>query len=355
MSLGTRFVQFLFVWVSFVLCAVAVAQESAAGVSSAPESATLKSSSSLVPASSAIGASDKGDLRLRSVSPRSLNAMRMHAASHPDEAALRCGLVESCVLGLTRGFALGGDWIGGLSSLIIQPQVKAGGWILSDIFGAYQFLSEQNFYANARLGMRYSRHADSVGNVVSSRALTVGLNYAQDVFPAYTQGLLFEGSLTSSTSLNERPRLYSVTGAGANTRRSLGNFYDFSHRHPVLRVGFPADFEVINWKASHIDLPSDLRGYAHAEPYYAQNQLLLSDGFVWVERNLGLKLGTSLAYESRPDRIAQRFTAQVKGGVEFATASHNIELPEGSQGIDFDLPSRRAAGFYGDVVFSWQF
>lgn len=312
-------------------------------------------SSSLVAGANSALSVNSSDLQFRSVAPRSLNAMRMHQASQPDEAAVRCGFVDSCVMGLTRGFSVGGDWMGGLSSLLVQPQIEAGAWFLADIFGGYQFLADKNFYANGKIGYRYLRYADSNGNTVVGRTLTLGFNYAQDVFPAYTQGLSFEGALNPTNSLSENERFYSASGAGVNTRRAVSNFYEYSHRHPVLRVGFPADFEVINWKASHIDFPSDLRGFGHIEPYFAQNQFTLTDDFSWVERNFGLRMGVSMAYESRPDRVAHRFTAQVKAGLDFATVSRNVTVHPPRPDLNFDLASHPAAGAYGDLIVSWQF
>jgi hypothetical protein len=333
----------------------ALAQEPIASPAPVVEMPSAKPSSSPVPANASAISINGTDLHLRSVAPRSLNAMRMHQASQPDEAAVRCGFFEACVMGLTRGFSVGGDWMGGVSSLLLQPQIKAGGWLLADVFGGYQFLAEQNFYANGRIGYRHLRYSDSNGNTVSGRSLTLGFNYSQDVFPAYTQGLSFEGALSSSFSLTEKDRFYEATGPGENTRRAVNSFYGYSHRHPVLRVGFPADFEIINWKASHIDLPSDLRGYAHIEPYFAQNQFALSNDFLWVERNFGLRFGGSLAYESRPDRVAHRFAAQIKAGFDFATVSRNPTVESSRPDLSFDLPSRHAISVYADAVLSWQF
>ncbi len=294
----------------------------------------------------------------RSVPAKTLTAMRMHSATNPEEAALRCSIMDSCILGLTRGFAIGGDVSGMLSALVVQPQVQAGAWLLTDAFVSYQFFDsvEKVFNANGSIGYRTFRYEDSNGNVQKSGGISLRFNYAQDISPEYTQGLIFSGTISSWNSVDPEERIYSNEASSPNARRALRNFYRYSQRYPTFWLSFPADVEVINWKASHIDLPNHLRGYGHLEPSFVQNQFRLSnDAFLWVERNLGLRTAATLAYESRPDRVSGRFAVQSTFGLEFSTSSHTVDAPRTAKDVLFDLPARPPVAPYLDIEASWQF
>jgi hypothetical protein len=312
------------------------------------------------PAASSVQSSLLDDFVLRSVSAKTLTTMRMHPATNPDEAALRCHFMEPCVMGLTRGFGVGGDFLGMLSSLVYQPQARAGAWLLVDAFVNYQFVDavEKIFHANGSIGYRSLSYEDSNENTFRTGGLSWRFNYAQDITSEYTQGLTFSGLLSSWHSVKPQSRFLQTSTLDShseNSRRAMRDFYEYSHAYPTLWLSFPADLEVINWKASYIDLPSDLRGYAHVEPFFAQNEFKLpNEAFSWVERNFGLRTAATLAYESRPDRVAGRYTLQASAGLEFATSSPDEQAPTAAD-VSFDLPEREPVSPYLDLGLTWQF
>ncbi len=296
----------------------------------------------------------------RSVPGKTLTTMRMHSATNPDEAALRCHVMEPCIMGLTRGFGVGGDLLGMMSALVYQPQARAGAWLLADAFVNYQFVDavEKIFHANGAVGYRSFSYEDSNGNTFKTGGVSWRFNYAQDITREYTQGLIFSGLLSSWHSVKPQSHFlqtHTLDSSVENSHRAMRDFYEYSRNYPALWLSFPADVEVINWKASYIDLPSDLRGYGHVEPFFVQNEFKLpNEAFVWVERNLGLRTAAILAYESRPDRVAGRYTLQATAGLEFATSTHDFEAPA-APAVSFDLPEREPVSPYLDIGMTWQF
>jgi hypothetical protein len=224
----------------------------------------------------------------------------------------------------------------------------------------YQFFDavEKVFNANGALGYRAFSYEDSNSNKFSSMGVTWRLNYAQDIMPDYTQGLVFSGVLAAKHTASDANRIFrnDLEKTGARAREALASFYEYSHKYPQLWLSFPANLEVINWKASHIDLPSDIRGYAHLEPFFAQNEFRFSnETFSWVERNFGLRTAATAAYESRPDRVFGRFSATASLGIELATSSHEIEAPVAEPDVTYHLPEREPVSLYGDLGVTWQF
>lgn len=297
------------------------------------------------------------DLILRTVPAKNLTGMRIHPATNPDEAALRCSVMEPCVMGLSRGFSVGSDLLGVASALVYQPQATAGAWTLIDGFVGYQFLDavEKVFHANGSIGFRQFSYKDSNDNQQKSSSVTFRVNYAQDITQEYTQGLTLAGAFSSNNSIKPETRIYEAKDS-EDARRSMKSFYKYSQKYPTIWLSFPADYEVINWKASHIDLPSDLRAYVHAEPFFAQNQFVLpNNAFSWTEQNFGLRSGASLAYESRSDRVSGRFTAYTALGLELATSTHETEQPKAQIGATVELPAREPVSPYLDFGMTWQF
>jgi hypothetical protein len=61
-----------------------------------------------------------------------------------------------------------------------------------------------------------------------------------------------------------------------------------------------------------------------------------------------------VAYESRPERVAGRYTIQASAGLEFATSVHEEDAPTESS-VSFDLPEREPVSPYLDLGVTWQF
>jgi hypothetical protein len=338
------------------LAPVALAQ-SVDGPSAPPgDGASTSSSAFSAPNPSTTSFSDGPELL--SATPKTLTAQKLHGAVLPAEAEIRCAYWEPCALGLTRGFAVGSDAIAALTSLLVRPQVQPGGWLYLDGFVSFQFLNgiENTFYANGSFGYRTSRFRDSSNNEIESGGFFGRFNYAQDISSLYTQGVTLSGVLSPWYRVNSRERLYLNQERGRDARRSLEDFYGASHRTPTLWLSFPGDFEVVNWKGSHIDLPQDLHGYAHVEPFFAQNEFRIGDEFLWVERNYGTRAGVTMSYESSPERVAQRFALSATLGVE-AALSYNIKdtATPAERGVEFLLPERSQFSPYADLMASWQF
>lgn len=301
--------------------------------------------------------SDASDVQTLSVPPKSLLEQRLHPASFPGEAEIRCGIGEPCVMGLARHFSVGADVFNMLGTPIVAPMREPGKWIFYDGFLGFQFLRQQGdpYYANGFVGYRGFSYEDSNSHEVSTEGITFRIAFAQEVWTNYTQGVTFGGYM-GNVKYSDEDLLYRRQGGDLEEVRSaVKKFYPLSRRYPRVQVAFPADFEVINWKASHIDLPNHLRGYARVEPFYIQNDLAFSHGYSWTEKNFGARLGISLAYESKPVDQADRYSFLVSAGPEFATSTFTFERGEKSADYKFDLPRRPGLDYYAQIQGSYQF
>lgn len=302
---------------------------------------------------------DGGPIDTMGTQPKSLLEMRLHEASAPGEAELRCGLSEPCAMGLAYNFYLGADLTNLAFVPLLYPMQTPGSWLYYDAFAGYQFLRGigEGFYANGSIGYRGFSYEDSDERKVESKGLTFRINYAQVIYPQYTQSVALSGYL-GRAKFSDESKIYELESSDNqdDARQAVKRFYKFSQRYPRVRVGFPADIEVINWRDKNIDLPNHLRGYVRLEPYYIQNDLILDvDGYAWNEKNFGLRSTFSLAYESEPAEKLGRFAALASIGPEFSTSTMRFSEGEKSAEPKFDLPSRRAVDLHFEVMASYQF
>lgn len=289
--------------------------------------------------------------------------MRLHPASLPAEAEFRCGTAEPCALGLTRGFALGSDLFGTLATTLLgQHLYESGTWLFYDVFAAYQFLSmvDSKIYANGSVGYRGFSYENTNKDKVETAGLTFRLAYAQEITPVYSQGVTVEGFVTKPKFNRGAAVLYNLNEPADREPavKALKEFYKFSQKYPRLRVGLPADLELINWKASHIDLPNHLRGYLHLEPFYITNDMKLSDRYEFEEKNYGLRVAMTTAYESAKEK-AGRFAAKGSVGADLS-ASDTVDkcLGVGANSLACPTlkPSKRPVfGLYVNLEASYQF
>lgn len=302
---------------------------------------------------------DGGPIETMGTSPKNLLEMRLHEASAPGEAEVRCGVSEPCALGLAYNFYLGSDLTNIVFVPLLYPMQTPGSWLYYDAFAGYQFLRGigEGFYASGSIGYRGFSYEDSDERKIESKGLTFRINYAQVIGPQYTQGVALSGYL-GRAKFSDESKIYETESSEnqADARQAIKRFYKFSQRYPRVRVGFPADIEVINWRDKNIDLPSHLRGFVRVEPFYIQNDLILDvEGYSWNEKNFGLRAAFSLAYESEPVEKLGRFSALASIGPEFSTSTMRFSEGRESTEPKFDLPSRRAVDLYLEVMASYQF
>ncbi|MCA2959791.1 MAG: hypothetical protein IOD12_06025 [Silvanigrellales bacterium] len=314
----------------------------------------------VVPPSSAPGAADpkanaatgtpasNGPAQTLTVPGRNLMMQRLHPASFPQEAEIRCSILEFCAAGLTRGFVLGSDLLyGTVGTTFLGSQIYApGAWLFYDGFLGYQFLQgvDNKFYANGSIGYRGFSYRKEVGSqdderTVRSRGFTFRVAYGQEITPVYSQGLTFE-IFAGKTTMDESEFLLLLNEDGQAARKFARQFYEYSQHFPKVRLGLPADFEIINWKATHIDLPNHLRGYVRAEPFYIQNEFAIEDRYTSTEKNFGLRAKYMMSYESKQEK-AGRYAVLVGVGFDLATSNKPEATYEGEGGDDDRLKAQR--------------
>lgn len=284
--------------------------------------------------------SSQGAAQTLSVPARNLMTQGLHPASFPKEAELRCSVLEFCVAGLTRGFVLGSDLLYGTAgtTLLGAQAYSPGAWVFYDGFVGYQFLQgvDSKFFANGSVGYRGFSYRKEVGSQddersLRSRGFTFRVAYGQEITPAYIQGLTFQ-FFAGKTTMDESKFLLELDEDGQAARKFAKQFYEFSQHYPKVRLGLPADIEIINWKASHIDLPNHLRGYIRAEPFYIQNDFVIEDRYKSIEKNFGLRAQYMMSYESKQEKSGRyAFLA----GVGFDLATSNKPEPV-YEGVDDD-------------------
>lgn len=321
----------------------------------------MRSAYSQPPPSTPIEMSDVddtgGDFNMLSVSPKSLPSQRLHSASYPGEAEVRCGFAEPCAFGLARGFVVGSHLLRLVGTPIFSPLQVPGKWLFYDAFLGFQFLRQVGdpYYANGSLGYRQFSFEDSDGRLVSTSGVTFRVAFAQEIFPGYTQALHFDGYM-GDVKYNRHELIYRNTGSDLDdVRNTLRKFYRLSRQFPRVRLGMPADLELINWKASHIDLPSDIRGYLRVEPFYVQNDLSLSRGYSWTEKNFGLRLAPTFSYESSPVDRAGRYTFLAAFGPEVSTSKFSFSAGDRSEAYEFHLLPRPTLDYFAEIMASYQF
>jgi hypothetical protein len=278
-------------------------------------------------------------------------AQRLHTASFPNETEVRCSLLEYCAIGLTRGFVIGGDLLyGAAGTTLLGSQIYApGAWVFYDGFLGYQFLQgvDGKYFANGSIGYRGFSYRKEVGldddeRTIRSRGFTFRVNYGQEIAPTYTQGLDFQ-VFTGKTSMDEAGTIAQTGPEGQAQRKFARQFHSYSQSYPKVRLGLPADFELINWKASHVDLPNHMRGYVRAEPFYIQNEFIVEDHVESIEKNFGLRAMYLMSYESKQEK-AGRYAFLAGVGFDLATSNKpeaRYEADDTPDFLDADFKPRK--------------
>lgn len=297
------------------------------------------------------------DFGMRSVPPMSLMEQRLHEASFPAEAEFRCLLASSCELGLTRGFAIGGDLGAMVGTPVFGPILEPGRWLVFDGFAGFQFLRavDEDVYFNAGLGYRSLEHKDSDERTAEAAGMTFRVAYGQRVLDFYSQGVVLNGfyamnKVSGVTDNFERQN--------SGDREFIEKFYRFTQSYPRFRLAFPADVEFLNWKNTHVDLPNHLRAYGRFEPFFVQNEFRESiedfGQYEFIERNYGLRLSYLMSYVSSQERFGRLgFLGGV--GVDFQAVEDTVSYPNRVDDYKILLPTRRTFGFYWELGGSFQF
>lgn len=335
-----------------------------ASLAQAPGATQLSSPAIPEPPPPPIGPSSDRGMQPLAVPPKNLMVQRLHPASYPVEAEIRCGATEPCLLGLSRGFVVGADVSHFLTtSFLGQFFYKPGTWFFYDGFAGFQFLQQvdNKIYANGAVGYRGFSYQSSDGRKISTQGFTFKISYGQEITPTYVQGLVFSLFPTRITVTGDASDVYAADpqNRGGELRDVAKAFYEYSQKHPRVSLYFPADLEVINWKASYVDLPNHIRGYFKICPYYLQNDFILADTYSFVEKNFGLRLAMTTTYESAKEKTG-RFALLGSLGMDIsatdlkpkdlrATSSGGIKLN------DIVLPKRPLFDFYANIEGSYQF
>ena len=351
---------------------VALHAFAAPGASTGPGSASSASTQGSSAAAPAPGvtlnpasAPASDSVQTLSVPAKSLLLQRLHSATLPGEAELRCSLLEDCFFGLTRGFSIGSDLFGtGVNTLLGQQVYSPGAWIFYDGKIGYQFLDGVGgkMFANGTVGYRGYSFRKEIGDdqnerKMQTRGFTFSVNFAQIISPQYSQGLSFH-YFAGKTEVDE-PRTLLPAATSGSYRKMLRDYYSFSQQTPQVRFGLPAEFELINWKASHIDLPNHLRGYLSAEPFYIQNEFTVSGEFESVEKNFGLRGMAMAAYESLQTKSG-RMSFLLGVGFDLATNNRPEVKFTSDQAVagnaaSEDLPTRKVFSPLLNLEASYQF
>jgi len=318
--------------------------------------------SSPVPQSSASGSASLSTLSspLRAVPASSLLENRLHPAVLPQEAELSCSMVSSCMLGLTRGLAVGGDAFRTLGVTTLgQHFLESGAWTYVDFGAAYQLLrrAERQSSFNAGLGFRSYSYKNSDDAKISRTGLTLRTAYAEAIYPAYTQGMVFEihsaqittdGGADKPFDRNDTKRVRSV----------ISEFADFSRAHPSLRLLLPADLEIINWKPSDLEIEAPLRGYLRLTPAYEHADLIIKDAqetqYSWVEKRFALQVMALASYVS-PEEKAGRYGLLGGLGLEVGSSRAKIESKVPANGENPKIPSAPLVRGKFEIQATYQF
>ncbi|MEY4065316.1 MAG: hypothetical protein RIR26_1524 [Pseudomonadota bacterium] len=274
---------------------------------------------------------------LHAVPPSSPLEISLHPALLPLEAEVSCGFNVDCTLGLTRGFAVGGDFLRSLGVTTLgQHFLDAGAWTYLDLNAGYQFLrrGERQSSFNLVGGYRSFGFGNSDNARLSKSGITIRSSYAESVSPAYTQGLIFE--IHSSTLRAEGGAEKPFEKSDPSKARSLlTQFATFSRSHPAVRLRLPADLEVVNWKGADLNMEAPVRGFLRVTPLYEQTDLTFKNVqetvYSWVEKRFGLELMLLAAYAA-PTEKSGRYAFSAGFGIESGLSRAKVDsnLPPGS-------------------------
>lgn len=293
-----------------------------------------------------------------SVAPRSLMDQRLHEASYPAEAEVRCLLATSCDFGLSRGFAIGSE-LGSVAGVpLIRPVIDPGRWLVFDGYVGFQFLRavDEQVYFNVGIGYRLLEHKDSDDRRAETAGMTFRVAYGQQVLDFYSQGVILSGFYANNT-VDKVEEDFATTRTTAS-KKFLDRFYKFTQAYPRFRFALPADLEIINWRNTHIDLPNHLRGYLRIEPFFVQNEFKESfpeiNTYTFTEYNYGLRLAALMSYVSREERSGRW---GLLGGIGLDVQAASSEVSYDNQPDDYraELPEKSVFSTYWEIGASYQF
>jgi hypothetical protein len=297
-----------------------------------------------------------------SVPAKSTLFQRLHPASLPSEAEFRGSLGQPSFFGFSRGFAVGSHLFeNALSTLMGQHIYSSGTWLQYDLLLGYQFLNgvDSKHFASAYAGytsFSLKRTATGSGEQkIASSGVVFQVDYALSVSPEFSLGIQASGLFGKDKFTGEAQDLLLESQDGTNVRRMVNDFYAESNHLPKVRASFPMEFEVINWKASHIDLPNHLRGYLSVEPFYRQFELKIDKAFESVEKNVGIKIGPKLAYESLNEK-AGRYALSVDFGAEISGGKITTQFEDTNPQVAlFSLKKRKILTPFLNAQYSLKF
>lgn len=293
-----------------------------------------------------------------SVPPRSLMDQRLHESVYPAEAEIRCMFGSTCELGLSRGFVLGADLGSMLGQPLFGPVLRPGRWLVFDGFVGFQFLNavDESVFFNMSLGYRHLDHKDSDERQASSSGFTFSVSYGQQILDFYSQGVLLKGFYSNNKVENVGVEF--ATTSANDDKDFIDEFYTFTQAYPRFRFSFPADFEIINWRNTHIDLPNHLRGYVRVEPFLIQNQFKEIfpeiNEYTFTEHNVGTRIAYMMSYVSRHEGASRiGWFGGLGGDIQAATSETDYSNRE--EDFTVLLPERDLFNFYWELGASYQF
>jgi len=296
----------------------------------------------------------------RTADSRTLAEQRLHSSAYPEEAELFCSL-DQCAFGFSRGLVVGGDVFGMLTAPLrphTDPQwIDGGDLYIIDLFGGAQILRNVNSTSNMTVQIGYRRIAFSDDhNDISSEGFTTRVSFSQKISSLYLQGIEFSGFfVVGNEYLNNYQGLPAQAAGHSKLNDAVSYFYRISQNYPTYRFSLPADVELGEWSDTQSDSPSPLRLYAHAEPFYIQNNLDFSDNSYSIysqEQDFGVRLAAVIAIESSQGTKSGR--SAFRGGLGVDIAGYQ-RTSTSSGGASLSLPHRAWLAPYIDVAFSVQF
>jgi hypothetical protein len=297
---------------------------------------------------------------LHSVPPSSLLSNRLHPAALPLEAEVSCSLMFGCELGLTRGFAVGGDVLKTLGVTTMgQHFYGPGAWTYLDGNVGYQFLrmAERQSTLMGTFGFRSFSYKNSEGAKFGRSGLAFRTAYAEAVLPAYTQGMIFDVFSSSLQTEGGADQPFTPTDE-KRVRGLVKEFAQFMRSNPLLRLQMPADLEIINWSPSQVDLPGPMRGYLRISPSYEQTDLVIRSGeqnvYTWIEKRFALQLMMMTTYSS-PEQRSGRLGLLGGLGFEMAATKSSVESKSTRSELNPVIPTAPIVQGKLEIQGTWQF
>lgn len=298
---------------------------------------------------------------LHTVAPSSLLNLRLHPATLPLEAEVSCSLLFGCQLGLSRGFSVGGDALKTLGVTTLgQHFYGPGAWAYLDVNVGYQFLrlAERQSSLMGAFGYRTFSYKNSEGAKFGRSGMAFRTAYAESVFPAYTQGMVFEAFSSPLQTEGGADQPFNPSDERKVRSSLVREFAQFMRSNPLLRLQMPADLEIINWSPSQVDLPGAMRGYLRISPSYEQTDLVIRSGdqdiFSWIEKRFALQLMLMTTYAS-PEERSGRLGLLGGLGFEMAATKSSVESKSTRSELIPTIPSAPLVQGKLEIQGTWQF